>query len=176
MGPTRGCDCAGSACGCTIQGDGTVTVSGTGAAANPYTVRLGVFQILSKLLFASGTYIDVAHGGSGTDLDPATMTPSLHTGADATATPTTGTTLTPGADTRTYLLTPAGTLAALSITLPDNPTMLEHEIIIMSTQIITALTVTGAGAGVTAVGQPTTLAANGFFRMRRIGTVWHRVG
>lgn len=65
------------------------------------------------------------------------------------------------------ILTPAGTLATLTITLPLNTNAADgQEVLVTSTQIITALTIAGNGA--TAVnGAPTTMAAaNGFFKLR----------
>jgi hypothetical protein len=52
----------------------------------------------------------------------------------------------------------------------------KQEILVNCTQAITTLTVNGNGATVT--GAPTTLSANGFFRLRFDGlaNVWYRVG
>jgi hypothetical protein len=51
-----------------------------------------------------------------------------------------------------------------------------QEVLVTCTQAVTALTVSGSGA-VTA-GAPTSLAANGFFRMRfdLVSNTWYRVG
>jgi hypothetical protein len=89
--------------------------------------------------------------------------------------PLTGTTVTVATGNTWLILTPAGTLAALTIALPTNRTD-KQEVLVNSTQILTALTVSGAGT--TVVGAPTTLAANGFFKMRYDGTLnaWYRVG
>lgn len=77
------------------------------------------------------------------------------------------------------LITPTGTFAAGTITLPAVATCVDgQEVLVACTQITTALTVAGNGA--TAVnGAPTTLAAvNGFFRLRfdMPSKVWSRVG
>ena len=87
------------------------------------------------------------------------------------ATPTTGMTVTIAPVTSgqfvRLLLTPAGTLAALTVVLPGAGGSAlpvdKQEVTVISTQIITALTVS---AGTTSViGAPTTLAANGHFKM-----------
>jgi hypothetical protein len=76
------------------------------------------------------------------------------------------------------LLTPTGGFAAGTITLPAQATCVDgQEVLVTTTQLVTALTVGGNGA--TAVnGAPTTLAANAFFRMRYDGPAksWYRVG
>ena len=76
------------------------------------------------------------------------------------------------------LLTPLAGYAAGTITLPAQATCLDgQEVLLTTTQPVTALTVGGNGA--TAVnGAPTTLAANAFFRMRydAIAKSWYRVG
>lgn len=89
--------------------------------------------------------------------------------------PTTGATVVVETGDTWLLVTPAGTLAALTITLPTDRT--DGEIVrVISTQILTALTVGGAGTSV--AGAPTTLAANGFFEMAYSATLnsWFRVG
>lgn len=75
------------------------------------------------------------------------------------------------------ILTPTGTFAAGTITLPDSTVCVDHQqIIVNSTQIVTTLTVSGNGATVT--GAPTTLAANAFFTLMfdAVTTTWYRVG
>lgn len=75
------------------------------------------------------------------------------------------------------ILTPTGTFAAGTLVLPAVANCIDRqEILINCTQAITALTITGSGATVT--GAPTTLAANGFFRLRFDGVTktWYRVG
>ena len=73
------------------------------------------------------------------------------------------------------LLTPTGTLAAGTIVLPASPAD-KVSVEVTTTQAITALTVSGNGATVT--GAPTTLAANGFFKMRynAVNSSWYRYG
>lgn len=81
------------------------------------------------------------------------------------------------ADTH-LIITPAGTLAALTITLPAVANLRDKQtLIVNSTQVITALTIAANGA--TAVlGAPTTLAANGYFTLKYdlTLTTWYRVG
>lgn len=75
------------------------------------------------------------------------------------------------------LLTPTGTFAAGTITLPAKALCQDgQEVLVSCTQIVTALTVAGNGATVN--GAPTTLAVNGFFRLRFDGVfgAWFRVG
>jgi hypothetical protein len=85
----------------------------------------------------------------------------------------------PVAGSNVYLiLTPAGTLATLTVTLPAKATCVDgQEVLVSCTQIITALTVAPNGAAA-ASGAPTSMAANGFFRMRYDGVIgtWYRVG
>lgn len=74
------------------------------------------------------------------------------------------------------ILTPAGGLAALTIKLPLLANTLDkQEILVNSTQAITTLTLDGNGSSI--VGGPTTLAANGFFRLRfdAVMKTWYRV-
>lgn len=91
------------------------------------------------------------------------------------AAPTTGQTVTVATGDTWLLITPAGTLAALTVTLPTDRT--DGEIVrVTSSQILTSLTV--GGAGTTVNGAPATLAANGFFEMAYSETLnaWYRVG
>lgn len=75
------------------------------------------------------------------------------------------------------LLTPTAGFAAGTITLPAVASCVDgQEVLCNSTQAVTTLTVSGNGATVN--GAPTTLAANGFFRLRfdAVLDVWSRVG
>lgn len=86
-------------------------------------------------------------------------------------------TLTDNSASKFLLLTPTGTLAAGTITLPAQANCADRqEILVTSTQAVTALTV--AGNGSTVNGAPTTIAANGFFRLRfdAVFKAWYRVG
>lgn len=75
------------------------------------------------------------------------------------------------------ILTPTAGFAAGTIVLPAVANCDDRqEVMVNCTQAVTTLTVLGNGATVT--GAPTTLAANGFFRLRFdavVGT-WYRVG
>lgn len=77
------------------------------------------------------------------------------------------------------IVTPLGAYAAMSIVLPVGVD--GQEVLVNCTQAVTALTVTGALVGIAAQpvnGAPTTLAANGFFRLRfeSVSGSWYRVG
>jgi len=82
-------------------------------------------------------------------------------------------------DTQTstwLILTPAGTLATATIKLPVVSNVQDKtEVLVNCTQIITTLTIDANGG--TVLGAPTTLAANGFFRLRFdiILKTWYRV-
>lgn len=95
--------------------------------------------------------------------------------------PTTGFSIalpTPIAQAQWAILQPAGTLASGTLTLPLNTSTPDGtEILVTSTQTITALTV-GLNGATAAFGAPTTLAANGFFRLRRYASTnsWYRIG
>lgn len=87
-------------------------------------------------------------------------------------TPTTGTTLTIAQYRLPILvaLSPAGTLASLTITLPPLP-YAGQQISISTTQALTSLTINGG----TVIGNITTLAANGFVGFVFDGASWRRV-
>ena len=91
------------------------------------------------------------------------------------ASPTTGTTVAIPNRTSWAKLTPAGTLATLTLTMPPNP-QANDLVQIVSTQVVTALTVTGAG-GQTVVGAPGALAVNTgiAFRWDQQSAAWSRV-
>lgn len=75
------------------------------------------------------------------------------------------------------VLTPLAGYAAGTLVLPAVAGVLDkQEILVNTTQAITALTINANGA--TIVGAPTTLAAGGFFRLRFDGVTdtWYRVG
>lgn len=104
--------------------------------------------------------------GTGTGTTTQYSTPA--TGANVKATPVnTG-------EKVWLLLTPAATLATLTITLLDSPVD-QQEVNVTTTQTITALTV--AGNGKTVLGAPTTLSANGFFTLRydAVNQTYYRV-
>lgn len=75
------------------------------------------------------------------------------------------------------VLTPVGTLTTFTILLPQvSGCVANQEILVNTTQTITALTVNLNGA--VGGGVPTTLAANGFFTLRFEPVIqkWYRVG
>jgi hypothetical protein len=74
------------------------------------------------------------------------------------------------------ILTPEAGYATGTITLPLSP-IDKQSVLVNSTQAIAALTVTPQ-AGNTVFGQPTTLAANGFFTLKFDALLkrWYRVG
>lgn len=76
------------------------------------------------------------------------------------------------------LLNPAGTLSSGTILLPLNTATADGtEVLVTSTGAITTLTVSLNGAS-NVYGAPTTLAANGFFRLRYVRSLnsWFRIG
>ena len=81
------------------------------------------------------------------------------------------------ADSVWLVLTPTAGFAAGTLVLPAVANCVDRqEVLVNCTQAVTALTVSGNGSTVT--GAPTTLAANGFFRLRfdAITDTWYRVG
>lgn len=78
--------------------------------------------------------------------------------------PTTGFSITPAAGVLTLELNPAGTLATGTVTMPATPGD-NQQLVVMSTQIVTALTVS-ANAGQTINNAPTAIAANTSFGYR----------
>lgn len=75
------------------------------------------------------------------------------------------------------VLTPTAGFAAGALVLPAVANCVDRqEILVNCTQVVTTLTVSGNGS--TVAGAPTTLAANGFFRLRfdAVLKTWYRVG
>jgi len=75
------------------------------------------------------------------------------------------------------VLTPVAGYAAGTLVLPAVALCVDkQEILVNTTQLVTALTINGNGATVS--GAPTTLAAGSFFRLRFDGVTdtWYRVG
>jgi hypothetical protein len=107
---------------------------------------------------------------------------SLRESAQYLAPNTTGFTVTiqpvTGGNDKWLKMMPSATLAAGTITLPDVTTADDgQELLVTSTQAITALTVAANGA-TSVYGAPTTLAANGFFKLRYdlVSKSWFRIG
>lgn len=75
------------------------------------------------------------------------------------------------------ILQPTGTLAAGTLVLPSSANVIDNqEIIVNSTNQVTTLTINGNGSTVT--GAPSTIAANGYFKLKYNSTLttWYRVG
>jgi len=75
------------------------------------------------------------------------------------------------------ILTPTASVASGTIKMPARTGCIDgQELLVNCTQAISTLNFDGNGAFVT--GAPTTIAANGFFRLRfdSVGGVWYRVG
>lgn len=83
--------------------------------------------------------------------------------------------ITDGTDNVWLRLTPTGVFADGEITLPSAP-VANQEVLVNSTQVVTAFVVDGNGKTVT--GAPTALAANDFFRLKYddVNSTWYRVG
>lgn len=81
-------------------------------------------------------------------------------------------------DNAWLILTPTAGFAAGTITLPAVANAIDNqEVLVNCTQVVTTLTIDGNGA--TAVtGEPTTLAANDFFKLKyeAVTKTWYRVG
>lgn len=101
--------------------------------------------------------------GAGSAGNPATVSvPAVLTGATVLdAAPLTATSITLPPGTAKLMLTPAGTIAALTIVLPAAAALFDgEELFIWSNQIVTALTLT-PGSGTTVLPSVTTIAAAG---------------
>ena len=84
---------------------------------------------------------------------------------------------TPVAQQQWMLIQPAGTLATGTVTLPLNTQTPDGtEVLVTTTQQITAFTL-GLNGATAAYGDPTTLAAEDFFRMRFVQATnsWYRI-
>ncbi len=83
-----------------------------------------------------------------------------------------------GSENVHLILTPAGTIAALTVKFPLSTDLVDkQEILINSTQIVTAVTWNVNGA-TDIVGEPTAFTANGFYRFKYdlVTLNWYRVG
>jgi hypothetical protein len=131
----------------------------SGSVGNDVAITLAtLLAYLQPLLTASGLYTTQYSAPAATGFSV------------AIAPPTTGASV-------LLLLTPAAGYAAGTITLPAQASCIDgQEVLVSCTQSVTTLTV--AGNGSTVNGAPTTLAANGFFRLRFDGVfkAFYRVG
>ena len=85
--------------------------------------------------------------------------------------------ITDGSDSIHLILTPVAGYADGEIVLPAVANSVDkQEILVNSTQAVTTLVVDGNGATVT--GEPSTLAANAFFRLKfdSVVSTWYRIG
>jgi len=125
-----------------------------------------------------------AFDAAGKSLGMFTQTPAgwdNYVKADDTTsvqTPLTGFAITVANGTRNLILTPAGTLAAGAVTFPASTSLVDgQELLIASTQIITALTLTGNGSTIS--NAVTTLAAAGDrvrYKYVLSTATWYRIG
>lgn len=149
------------------EGTGTITMSATNGgtfsinnvATSPYTIGPGK----SAIIYWNGAFYDDLLG------NPVSST--------IRNTPTTGGTVVLTnvlVDLYTLVLTPAGTIATLTVTLPTATPRDGQRITVTTTQDITAITFNGP----TLSGAPTTLLANTFvtFVYQSTTTTWYRVG
>ena len=95
--------------------------------------------------------------------------------------PLTGTTvaITDGSDDIHLILTPAGTIATLTITLPLNTNLVDkQEIIVNSTQIVTTLTIDSNSATLSGTEASWLDTANNYFTLKYDLTLdtWYRIG
>ena len=96
--------------------------------------------------------------------------------------PLTGSTVTLGAEQAGsnihLIITPAATIAALTLKLPAFAGVVDkEEVVVNTTQTITTLTVDANGA-TAVIGAPSTLSANEFFRLKYdvLMKTWYRIG
>ena len=144
--------------------------------------RISQLTAAAALTSADQFAINSAAGGDDMRAGLALLTAYLQANLSFTAgalvaqyaVPLTGTTVTATAADSWLIITPAGTLAALTLVLPAVRTA-GQQVLVNCSQIITALTVSGSGT--TVIGAPTSLTANGFFRLRydAITNAWYRV-
>lgn len=169
------CGCAGTTCACKVTGSGGISVDGTGTTQDPYVVTLDDVAITGLLLADDTATINHTLTGSGTDLNPYVLSSVVVTGADVTSVPTTGGSTSIDAGTNLQYFDHAATIASHTINLPDSTTSFLKEVTLVFRSIVTALTIAAPGTADVA-GMPTTVAANGYIKVRLIGTTWRRVG
>ena len=136
---------------------------------------MGALDIAANFAVDDSSSIDFTLTGVGTAVDPLRLTAVIKVGAAVVVTAANAGTTVVDSGTRQTLFDHIATIAGHTVTLPASSTALEREVIFVTENAITALTVNPA-VGVTVAGMPTTLPANGFFRAKLVGTVWRRVG
>ena len=85
--------------------------------------------------------------------------------------------VTDGNDSIHLIITPVAGYAAMTIVLPTSINCADkQDILVNCTEAVTTLTIDGNGS--TVAGEPTTLAADAYFRLKYDlpGTTWYRVG
>jgi hypothetical protein len=85
--------------------------------------------------------------------------------------------VTDGDDSIHLIITPVAGYAAMTIVLPTSTNCADkQDILVNCTEAVTTLTIDGNGS--TVAGEPTTLAADAYFRLKYDlpGTTWYRVG
>ena len=130
--------------------------------ADGTTIKVGVLAVSTLELYPGDEAVILFDGANFFAMV------SQYAAAVQTASPLTGTTVTLNADPaeKILVLTPAGTIAALTIAFPaDSSTMIGQSITIFSTQIITALTVNGA---TNIFNAPTSMTAGQKFTLQKM--------
>lgn len=87
-------------------------------------------------------------------------------------------TINDAAESTWLIINPTAGFAAGTLVLPATANCIDgQEILVNCTQAVTTLTINGNGA-IDVLGEPTTLAANAFFRLRYQSStkIWYRVG
>jgi hypothetical protein len=147
-----------SAADAVVAGDLLVIYQSANGDARKASVSLFAAYIQSLLTPAGGEetqYYAPAASGFSVTVAPTTEGGSVH-----------------------LLMTPLAGYAAGTIVLPALASAEDgQEVLVTSTQLVTALTVSGNGA-VAVNGAPTAMTANAFFRLRYDGVTqsWYRVG
>jgi hypothetical protein len=157
-----------------VQGDGGVSVTGTGTSQDPYIIGISDLDISALLTVDSTSSVALTLLGSGTALDPFVLSADVNEGSTVVSTPSNGGTTEIDSGESVHVFEHPGTIAAHTIELPDSCTALRAEVSFFADSEITALTVSGDGT--TVVGAPSTLGAGNSFTMRLIGTTWRCVG
>ena len=142
----------------TVNGN-SVTIGGSLTTSADVNINGGTFETNGQVGISGQLQID----GTGSGL--------LHSKSIAASSPVTGfaTTVASGKHDYTYYLTPAGTLATGTFTLPTHANSSIGQIVrIFTTQNITSLTVNVAGSGTLQGAALTTLLAN-------TGAAWQKV-
>lgn len=166
------CGCSGGGGGVSLTAELPLTISGVGSAQDPFVVHIGDLDISD--LVTEGRNITIS--GSGIETEPFAI--AVNPGAKVESTPATAGSTTIAANESLHYFDHSATIATHTIVMPGIPTALGEEITFFTKSAITTLTINDdAGAPTnTFQGAPTTMAANSFFRLRLIGTVWVRTG